>query len=565
MTEVTAAGAGKDGGRRASRRGARRWWDVSGWPLGTRITALCSAAALILLIVAGSAAVLAIRDRDGMNDQLHRLNPLRVYGARLQAAVSDEQAGLASYVVTADAADLALYTDGVASESQVAALIRQLLIGDATHTGELDTVVAQMAAWRRDTAVPAITAVQAGDLTTARALVNDPGRAEIAAARATITALRTALLDMRNRGADRLSADVNRLVDLVLVAGIVVVLTGLVLAILLRRMVSAPVAALAGEVRRVAAGDLEHTVTGSGAPEVIDLAADVETMRARVVSDLATVIAARAQVEAAHQLLQQHAVELARSNRDLEQFAYAASHELQEPLRKVASFCQLLQRRYAGHLDERANQYIFFAVDGAARMQRLINDLLAFSRVGRVNAQVDDVDMGVVMTQVAQQMDGVLARAGVEVTWDELPVVRGDQELLTALLANLVGNSAKFRREDVTTRIRLSVREAGAEWEFACADNGIGIAPEYIEKVFVIFQRLHARDAYPGTGIGLAISKKIVEHHGGRIWVDTQVNEGTTIRFTIPRQPAALPAGGTKVITLGVEVSSDEEAQARAD
>src|SRR5262249_24583972 len=190
------------------------------------------------------------------------------------------------------------------------------------------------------------------------------------------------------------------------------------------------------------------------------------------------------------------AMDLRRSNQDLEQFAYVASHDLQEPLRKVASFCQLLQRRYAGQLDERADQYIAFAVDGAHRMQRLINDLLSFSRIGRATGDLGPVDLNraVAAATSGEGRVGTPKDAG---TWSDLPSVAGSEQLLTALFANLVSNSMKFRRPDVPPRVQISARRVGDDWEITCRDNGIGIEPEYADKIFVIFQRLHHRDAYP--------------------------------------------------------------------
>ncbi len=256
--------------------------------------------------------------------------------------------------------------------------------------------------------------------------------------------------------------------------------------------------------------------------------------------DLAGAYAALRALQEANEHLERQAAELLRSNRDLEQFAYAASHDLQEPLRKVASFCQLLQRRYAGRLDERADQYIAFAVDGAQRMQRLINDLLAFSRIGRV-AATTDVDLARVASGVAAQHQPQVEAAGGAITWTGLPTVRGEEALLQALLGNLVGNSVKFAREGTPPRVELSARRDGDYWEITCADNGIGIEPGSAEKAFVIFQRLHGKEAYPGTGIGLAVAKKIVEYHGGRIWIDGSAGAGTTIRFTLPANAAANP------------------------
>jgi light-regulated signal transduction histidine kinase (bacteriophytochrome) len=252
--------------------------------------------------------------------------------------------------------------------------------------------------------------------------------------------------------------------------------------------------------------------------------------------------------------LKAQAEELTRSNRDLEQFAYVASHDLQEPLRKVASFCQLLQRRYSGQLDERADQYIAFAVDGAQRMQRLINDLLAFSRIGRITAGFTDVDLDRVLTEVRSQLE---ARAGAdaEISWSDLPTVEGEEPLLTTLFVNLIGNSLKFRRTDVPAVIKITARrdEDESEWVINVRDNGIGIEAEFADKVFVIFQRLHARDAYEGTGIGLAIVKKIVEYHGGRVWLDLDVEEGTSINFTLPVLPGA---PGSAPVTEKQEVTA---------
>jgi signal transduction histidine kinase len=324
----------------------------------------------------------------------------------------------------------------------------------------------------------------------------------------------------------------------------VVLLAGVLLVMLLRYLVTRPVNNLASEVRRIAAGDYNHTVDTDGPPEVASLGRDVDGMRRQIVADLDEVRGARAAIEEANRQLEQQTVELTRSNRDLEQFAYVASHDLQEPLRKVASFCQLLQRRYAGQLDERADQYIGFAVDGAQRMQRLINDLLAFSRIGRITAGFTEVDLSRVMGDVQAQTEAARQYTDGEVTWSDLPVVQGEESLLENLIANLVSNSLKFRRPNVPPRVHISARRSGNEWEITCQDNGIGIEPEFADKIFVIFQRLHAKDAYPGTGIGLAIVKKIVEYHGGRVWVDPDVREGTAVRFTLPmtaEQLAAVP------------------------
>jgi PAS domain S-box-containing protein len=229
--------------------------------------------------------------------------------------------------------------------------------------------------------------------------------------------------------------------------------------------------------------------------------------------------------------------ELARSNRELEQFAYVASHDLQEPLRMVASYTQLLARRYQGRLDEQADKYIHFAVDGAQRMQALINDLLALSRVGTLGKPFQPVDLQAVLGRVLQWLQPALAESGGAVTHDALPSLMGDPGQLEQLLQNLVANALKFRRPDVPPRVHVSAERRagadGAEWLFGVRDNGIGIDMQFAEQIFVVFQRLHTRAEYPGTGVGLAIAKKIVERHGGRIWVESVIGEGTTFLFTL--------------------------------
>ncbi|MGB9624405.1 MAG: PAS domain S-box protein [Phycisphaerae bacterium] len=235
----------------------------------------------------------------------------------------------------------------------------------------------------------------------------------------------------------------------------------------------------------------------------------------------------------AMETLRQTAADLARSNRDLEQFASVASHDLQEPLRTVAGYLQLLERRYKSRLDKEADEFIAFAVDGALRLKQLINDLLSYSRVGTRGRPFEAVDMNRVFADVVEGLGGVIRENGATVTSDPLPIVRGDPTQLSQLLQNLIANGIKFRRDD-PPRVHVSAREVGTHWEFSVRDNGIGMAPEYFERVFVVFQRLHTQARYPGTGIGLAICKKIVDRHGGRIWVESEVGAGSTFFFTLP-------------------------------
>ena len=234
-----------------------------------------------------------------------------------------------------------------------------------------------------------------------------------------------------------------------------------------------------------------------------------------------------------------NARELERSNRELEQFAYIASHDLQEPLRMVASYCQLLQRRYAGKLDKDADDFIEFAVEGARRMQRLINDLLGYSRVGRRGAGSESFPAGEALDLAQSNLKGAIAESGARIEAEQLPTVIADRGQIVQLFQNLIGNAIKFRRDEPPVIRIAAVREplrAGAPMmtRVTVTDNGIGIAPEYLDRVFLIFQRLHERNKYPGTGIGLAIAQKVVEIHGGRIWIESTPGEGSRFHFTLP-------------------------------
>jgi light-regulated signal transduction histidine kinase (bacteriophytochrome) len=263
------------------------------------------------------------------------------------------------------------------------------------------------------------------------------------------------------------------------------------------------------------------------------LGLDVDRMRERILAELSA-------VQAAHATLEARTEDLQRSNSELEQFAYVASHDLQEPLRKVASFCQLLQRRYAGQLDAKADEYIEHAVDGAKRMQALINDLLAFSRVGRTAQRREPVSCAVLLAQAWANLAADVRRSQATIEVGELPVVLGEASLLTAVFQNLISNALKFRTGE-PPRVAVTARRDGDFWLFSFTDNGIGIEPEYAERIFVIFQRLHDKAAYPGTGIGLAMVRKIIEYHGGRIWLDTAGPAGTRFWFTLPALPEEFP------------------------
>jgi len=232
--------------------------------------------------------------------------------------------------------------------------------------------------------------------------------------------------------------------------------------------------------------------------------------------------------------------ELERSNSELEQFAYVASHDLQEPLRLVSAYTELLLQRYRDRLDKDADPLVGFITDGVSRMQRLVQDLLLYSRVSSRSAPMEPTPMAVPLALATENLTLAIAEQQAEVTHDDLPTVPCDSLQMTQLLQNLVGNAIKFRRPDEPPRVHISARptDDGEAWRFEVRDNGIGIEPEYFERIFVIFQRLHTRRQYAGTGIGLAICKRIVERHGGRIGVESTPGDGALFWFTLPARPA---------------------------
>jgi PAS domain S-box-containing protein len=234
------------------------------------------------------------------------------------------------------------------------------------------------------------------------------------------------------------------------------------------------------------------------------------------------------------------AQDLASSNAELEQFAYVASHDLQEPLRMVTSFTQLMVTRYRGSLDADADEFIEYIADGAKRMSRLINDLLEYSRVGTRGRPLAPTDCSAIFDLACKNLRVAIEETDATVTSDALPIVLGDETQLLQLFQNLIGNALKFRGEE-PIRIHVGVETQDGKWLFRVSDNGIGIEPQYAERIFIIFQRLHSRGDYPGTGIGLAVCKKIVERHGGRIWVESEPGDGATFCFFLQ----ASDPGGT--------------------
>jgi signal transduction histidine kinase len=509
------------------------------WTLRQRVTALCLLTAAVLTFLAAGATTAAMANRDQLDNLLDRITPMRAAASDLEAALVDQQTAVRSYVLNGFNVELARYREELTRERTAAAAISGSVAATPQIKEQLRVAAELADRWRAEIADPAIAARAGGDRAGAEARLDDPAGVPFDQVRAAVVAMEESMRVVRDDAVASIKDTSTTLQFVLVVAVILVIAGGVALVMALQTTVVGPLTDLAAQVRRVARGSYGTAITTSGPPELQRLAFDVNSMRQQITSDLAEVEAARREIEEAKVRLEQQAVELVRSNRDLEQFAYVASHDLQEPLRKVSSFCQLLQRRYEGQLDERAQEYITFAVNGAQRMQRLITDLLTFSRIGRATTGFVDVDLNRLVADEVAQLDLSAEPNGADIAWSDLPVVRGEEALLATLFANLIGNAVKFHRPGEPARVRLSARLDDEVWEISCVDNGIGIEEEYAEKVFVIFQRLHSRDTYPGTGIGLAIAKKIVEYHDGTIWIDTTYQGGTAVRFTLPAMPTA--------------------------
>jgi signal transduction histidine kinase len=305
---------------------------------------------------------------------------------------------------------------------------------------------------------------------------------------------------------------------------------------LIVRAIAQPIFQLQKGAEIIGAGHLDYRLGSTAPDEIGELSRAFDAMTANLQQttvsrdELGREVAERQKVEAK---LQQAIRELERSNADLQAFAYIASHDLQEPLRMVSSYVGLLQSRYQEQLDADAHDFIAFAVDGATRMQRLINDLLAYSRVGSRDKPLAPTDSESVFTLALANLQAAIQENGAVITHDPLPTVTADEAHLVQVFQNLLGNALKFHGQG-PPRIHVNAAIQGDEWVFAVRDHGIGIDPQYHQRIFAIFQRLHGRNEYPGTGIGLALCKRIVEHHGGRIWVESELNQGATFYFTIP-------------------------------
>jgi signal transduction histidine kinase len=518
--------AADEAGRRTTGRGP--------WPLGRMIWAGVAASVLVALVAAAVAGA-AFRTLSGARHQVINVaDPAATETLQLYAGMLNQETGVRGYELSAAPGFLQPYTSGLGQQHGAQAALRSLLGDVPGASRDLAATDRRISDWQVRYATPTIAEVRAsGKPVITRGV--DKGKADFDALRASISVLQGDISRYRQRSVAKLNGAAATLRNVIIGIGVALLAIIALFALAIRRAVVRPIARLAADAKTVAGGDFDHAVRAGGSRETVELGADVNRMRERIVSELAASRAAETD-------LRTLTGELQRSNTELEQFAYVASHDLQEPLRKVASFCQLLQRRYAGQLDDKADLYIEYAVDGAKRMQQLINDLLAFSRVGRIVRDQVLVPSAEALDQARANLSVPIQQEQASIEPGPLPVVRAEVALLTTVFQNLLGNALKFRGED-PPRISVDARRDGEFWAFSVTDNGIGVPPEYADRIFVIFQRLHDRQAYPGTGIGLALCRKIIEYHGGRIWLDTGHAPGARFCFTLPIPPESEDTG----------------------
>jgi signal transduction histidine kinase len=490
-----------------------------------QLLALVTAVPLVIVLAAVAVGLVQLSHQASVRSELlDRLEPANLAASQLATALVDQETGIRGYELAARTEFLQPYELGLREAAGARTTLKRAHVADTAFA--LSLLAARVTAWRIQIAQPALDTIRPWHPAAKASVDAARGKALFDPIRAALNLLQAKIAARVMLVRHRLASAASTTTATLAVIAVLLVLTVVGIALALRWTVTEPLTRLARSARRVADGELGHELKLSGPRDIAALAGDIDWMRTSLAGELAA-------AEEAHAELARAAAELGRSNAELERFAYVASHDLQEPLRKVTSFVQLLSERYHGQLDGRADQYIEFAVDGAQRMQALINDLLAFSRVGRIGEQRQRVPLRTLLDAAIRDLDDNLAETAGEIEVGELPTVTVEQALLRAVFQNLLSNAIKFHGAE-PPRIRVESERHNGEWEIAVSDNGIGVEPQYAERVFVIFQRLHGRSDYPGTGIGLAMSRKVIEHHGGRIWLDTGYSPGARIRFTLP-------------------------------
>ncbi|MDX3075858.1 sensor histidine kinase [Streptomyces sp. MI02-7b] len=525
----------------AEKGAARRAGIFAGWTTRRWLLVGVSAALVVLMVLGGLGLWAMNRATSITRDLVDTRSPSLTNSIRLETALVNQETGIRGYGLTGQKEFLQPYRQGLADQKTAVSRLHELLAHNPQGRADLREVLTHSQDWQRRIADPIATAPAGAPVPVASDRATE-GKAAFDRLRAAMTAQQDHLREDRTSAVRDLTR-AEHLRDRVLIAiAVVIVLLAVLIFEGLRRGITGPLSRLGADARTVARGDFARPITATGPADLRHLGTDLESMRRRLADEIASSEQAR------HQLDEQ-AADLKRSNVELEQFAHVASHDLQEPLRKVASFTQLLQRRYAGQIDDRADQYIAFAADGATRMQTLINDLLAFSRIGRLHSEHQPTDLDTIVDQALDNLSVSIEESGATITRDPLPELTADPTQLGMLWQNLISNAVKFRHPDRTPAIHLGATPESDQWRFTVTDNGIGIDPEFADHIFVIFHRLHTKDSHPGSGIGLALCKKIVEFHGGTITLDPTHTPGTSITFTLPTiPPTGNPTNTTKHI-----------------
>ena len=471
-----------------------------------------------------------------LRSQATLIQPARSAVVVLERTLLTEDLAVRDYLIRPRPAALAAYRAGPATVRAESAALDRLLAGEPGLRSAVRTTVSLAASWRSAVAVRAVALAATGHPAAQVDRQLAGAHPQFAAVLATFPRLDTALSSTDARATAAVQSTTSAVELVLFLACLVTIAAALTTIALHRRWVTRPVTALHDDLSRVAGGDLAHRIGRRGPPELARVADDAEAMRRRILAELAS-------LQSAEEEIRRQAEELRRSNRDLEEFAYAASHDLQEPLRKVASFCELLERRDGDALDERGRQYAALAADGARRMQALIRGVLALARIGRAEVDLVPVDLSRSLDQALANLSVAVETSGAEIDRAGLPVVQADPALMVALFQNLVANALAFRPAGVAPRIEIRAWSDEGRLELSCTDNGVGIDPAQGERVFDMFHRLDRADGHAGTGIGLALCRRIVECHGGRIWVDTSHHGGARIRWCLPSELAVAAVG----------------------
>lgn len=494
-----------------------------------RKVAILFAALLALLAVAGLQAALAARSHNRLTAEMSdRLAPAETDVDQVLQSLLDQETGLRGYVITGQLSFLEPFRTG-ASDSDAA--ITRLHSETRTYSSiaaRLAAVESSVSRWRTQVAGPEIAALGRADLSAAMGVESSGiGKQLFDVLRAAVNELQHAVRDEIN-AADRKIASSQRRVSLLLALTVAVAVAGLALAaVLLDRWVMRPVRRLSVDVGQVAGGDLDHAIEPTGPPELSAVGADVERMRRRMLRERDSLTESNQSLAGANE-------ELARSNRELAHFADIASHDLSEPLQVVSGFTRLLADDYRGRVSDEADQWIDTILGAVTRMEGMIRGLLDYARAGTVRVEHEPVDLDGVATDVVGDLSVRIREAGAGVDVGPLPTVLGDRRTLGQLLQNLIVNAVKYRAPDRPCVVHVTGWQSGTTVGVDVADNGVGIPAERREDVFGMFTRLHRHDASEGSGIGLAVCKRIVERHGGRIWLDGNRPHGTVVHVELP-------------------------------